>query len=122
MLMGKINSKKKGSAGELEIVHILKDFGFESARRGQQFSGLNGDEDVVCDELKELHLEIKRVEKLQLEKAMEQSIKDSEIKGKIPTVFHRKNRSFWICSMRLGDFLTLYSELLWLRKKFKELS
>tara|TARA_Y100000310_G_scaffold321537_1_gene379279 strand:+ start:434 stop:664 length:231 start_codon:yes stop_codon:yes gene_type:complete len=33
-----VNSRQKGKRGELEVVHLLKEYGFE-ARRGQQFKG-----------------------------------------------------------------------------------
>lgn len=115
----KINSKSKGKVGELEIVHILKELGF-NARRSQQFNGSTGDApDVICDDLSDLHLEVKRVERLNIDNAMEQSSRDAEKTGKMPCVFHRKNHKKWLTTMNLKDFLSLYSELLWLRKKMK---
>ena len=33
-----LNSKQKGKAGELELAHILKDYGYDT-RRGQQYCG-----------------------------------------------------------------------------------
>ena len=72
--MAKINSKRKGKNGELEVAHFFKNYGFD-ARRSQQFAGMNGDADVVGVPF--LHLEIKRTEKLNLDKAMEQSVRDA---------------------------------------------
>ena len=40
-----INSRAKGAKGERELANKLKDYGYNT-RRGQQFSGLEG-EDVV---------------------------------------------------------------------------
>lgn len=52
------------------------------------------------------HLEIKRVERLNVPEAMRQSIRDSEKFGDgIPLLLHRRNREDWLCTMRLSDFL-----------------
>ena len=102
--MAKINSRQKGAAGERELANYFKGHGFDT-RRGQQFSGLQGDADVVG--LPRIHIESKRVEKLNLDKAMEQSIRDSRV-GEIPTVMHRKNRAEWLCTMKLSDWIEMY--------------
>ena len=99
-----MNSRQKGKRGELEAAHLLREYGFE-ARRGQQFSGANGDPDVVG--LPGIHLEVKRVEKLNLEAAMQQSITDARI-NEIPIVMHRKNRGQWLVTMTFEDWMKLY--------------
>lgn len=101
-----INSRNKGKAGELELSNLLKEHGFKT-RRGQQYSGASGDADVIG--LPSLHIECKRVERLQLDKAMEQSKADCE-EGSIPTVMHRKNYQEWLVTMRLEDFLEIYKQ------------
>ena len=101
----KINSRAKGAAGERELAHILRDYGYTDARRGQQFSGANGDPDVVG--LPGIHIECKRVQKLNLYKAMKQSIHDAK-KGEAPAVFHRRDREQWLVTMRLTDWIELY--------------
>lgn len=100
----KINSKSKGKRGELEIAHIMQGYGYD-ARRGQQFAGINGDADVVG--VPHLHLEIKRVKALNLDKAMEQSIRDAR-DGEIPVVMHRKDRQPWRVTLSLEDFMKMY--------------
>ena len=56
-----------------------------------------------------IHIEVKRVERLNLEEAMRQSIRDAErFKDGWPCVVHRKNRFPWLVTMRLMDWLTLY--------------
>lgn len=102
--MGKINSRSKGKRGELEIAHLFQNHGF-GARRGQQFSGLQGDADVVG--VPYLHLEVKRTEKLNLDKAMEQSQRDAR-EGEIPTVVHRKDRQEWRITLTLEDFMPIF--------------
>lgn len=99
-----MNSRQKGKRGELEAAKVLKTYGYET-RRGQQFSGANGDADVVG--LPGIHLEIKRVEKLNISKAMQQSIQDAK-DGEMPVVMHRKNRETWLVTMPLRVFMVLY--------------
>ena len=100
-----MNSRDKGKRGELEAAHLLQKYGYES-RRGQQFSGANGDADVVG--LPDIHLEIKRVEKLNIDEALAQSIRDAR-EAEIPVVMHRKNRTEWKITMRFADWIELYS-------------
>ncbi len=100
-----INSKKKGAKGERELVNKLKEYGY-NCRRGQQYNGLEG-EDVVG--LDYIHIECKRVEKLNLEEALEQAKRDSK-KGQLPAVFHRKNNKKWKVTMELEDWIQLYNE------------
>lgn len=114
-----INSREKGRRGEVEIAHILQEYGYNT-RRGQQYSGANGDADV--EGLPGIHCEIKRVEHLNIDKALQQSIRDTyadELKqGKelIPAVFHRSNddrkkdstKGTWKVTLRLTDFMKLY--------------
>lgn len=69
-----MNSRQKGARGERELANILKGYGYEESRRGQQYCGSNGDADVVG--LSGIHIECKRVEKLNLDKAMEQAEHD----------------------------------------------
>lgn len=99
-----VNSRRKGSDGELELSNILKSRGFQT-RRGQQFCGANGDADVVG--MPGVHIECKRVEQLNIHKAMEQAKNDAK-EGEIPAVFHRKNRTKWLVTVSLDDFIKLY--------------
>lgn len=106
-----MNSKRKGSDGELELAKFLQAHGY-NARRGQQYSGANGDADV--EGLPGIHIECKRVEKLNIDDAMEQSIKDAYAdsikKGSevVPVVFHRRNRRPWKVTLLAEDFLKIY--------------
>lgn len=97
-----INSKRKGKVGELELVNILKDRGL-TARRTQQYSGTDGTSDVICEELNDFHIEVKRDERLNVQKALTQAENDST--DKIPIVAHRKNREKWKVTLYLDDFL-----------------
>lgn len=99
-----INSRAKGAKGERELASKLKEYGY-NCRRGQQFSGLEG-EDVVG--LPYIHIECKRVQALNIDEAIEQAQRDS--KENIPAVFHRKNNKKWKATMYLDDWMKLYSE------------
>lgn len=100
------NSKQKGARGERELSSKLKEYGF-TTRRGQQYCGTNGDADVVG--LPNVHIECKRVEKLNLYDAINQAKSDAKEK-EFPTVFHRKDRSEWLVTMTLEDWIKLYKE------------
>jgi Holliday junction resolvase len=98
------NSKAKGARGERELSSKFKEYGYNT-RRGQQYCGANGDADVIG--LEGIHIECKRVEKLNLYDAIAQAKHDA--KGQdIPTVFHRKNNSEWLVTMTLDDWMKLY--------------
>lgn len=100
-----MNSNQKGKKGELELAAILKSYGYEDGRRGQQYCGSNGDADVVG--LPGIHIECKRVEKLNIYDAVEQSRNDART-GEMPVVMHRKNRKEWLVTMPLDDWMKLY--------------
>ena len=100
-----INSRAKGAKGERELANKLKEYVY-NCRRGQQFSGLEG-EDVVG--LDYIHIECKRVQNLNLYDAMDQSKRDRK-QGQAPAVFHRKNNRKWLVTMELDDWIKLYNE------------
>lgn len=99
-----MNSRQKGARGERELAEKLREYGYE-VRRGQQYSGANGDADVVG--VPGLHIECKRVEKLNLDDALSQSVRDAR-DGEIPVVMHRKNRTEWKVTMLLDDFMRIW--------------
>jgi len=99
-----VNSRNKGKRGELEFAALCRQHGYGDARRGQQYSGIEG-EDIVG--LPGIHVEVKRVEALSIDKAMAQSIRDAG-EGKIPIVAHRKNRHKWLITMPADKWFKLY--------------
>lgn len=100
------NSREKGKRGELELSRLLRDYGYKT-RRGQQYCGSNGDADVVG--LPGIHIEAKRVEKLNLREAMEQAKRDAR-PNELPAVFHRRNREEWLVTMPFESWIQLYRE------------
>ena len=103
-----VNSRRKGAAGERELAHKLNDYGYET-RRTVQYNGKAEDGQADLLGLPGIHIECKRVEKLNLYDAMAQAIHDAK-DGKLPTVFHRKNHSEWLVTMKLSDWMELYKE------------
>lgn len=58
-----------------------------------------------------VHCEVKRNERLNVTDAMNQAIRDSvKFKDGLPAVFHRRNRSKWLVTMTLVDWLILYKQ------------
>ena len=96
-------SRNKGKVGERELAAALRAEGFESARRGQQYSGSETSADVVG--LPGIHIECKRVERLNIYEAMEQAQRDAGESGELPAVFHRRNRKPWLVTMPLSDWM-----------------
>ena len=96
-----VNSRAKGSRGELEFANWLKARGVD-ARRSQQYCGVGGDGDLQTD--LPFHFEIKRVEALNINKAMAQAIGDSAESALTPVVCHRKDRGEWLITMRAEDW------------------
>ena len=103
-----MNSKQKGKRGELELVRVLKEHGFDT-RRSVQYNGKAEEGQADLLGLPYIHVECKRVEKLNLYDAMAQAKHDAE-EGKMPTVFHRKNNCKWLVTMELDDWIKLYRD------------
>jgi Holliday junction resolvase len=101
-----VNSREKGARGERELAGVLRDYGYE-ARRGQQYAGANGDADVVG--LPGIHIECKRVERLNLYDAIAQAKHDAR-DGETPCVFHRKDNCKWLVTMELDDWINMYND------------
>ena len=121
-----MNSRAKGARGERQWRDELRANGY-AARRGQQFCGSPDSPDVVCDSLPWIHFEVKAVERLNVEDAMDQARRDagrSEIRGsksevladghhpkpeirKVPVVAHRRNFRPWLVTMEAGTFFRL---------------
>lgn len=98
------NSRRKGAQGERELASVLRQHGYD-CHRGMQYKGSPDSPDVVG--LPNIHIECKRVEKLNIYDAIDQSRRDSG-ESELPAVFHRKNNCDWLVTMRLDDWMKLY--------------
>jgi hypothetical protein len=113
-----MNSRNKGKRGEREFASLLREHGFD-ARRGQQFSGSPESPDVVCEALAWLHVEVKRVQNLNLTDACVQAERDCKARSaerggashagetKPWVVAHRRNHAPWLITMRAEFFFRL---------------
>jgi len=102
-----MNSRNKGKVGEREFASLLREHGYD-ARRGQQFSGSPDSPDVVSDALAWLHVEVKRVQNLNLTDACVQA--EGDCGGKPWVVAHRRNHAPWLITMRAEFFFDLIRE------------
>jgi len=98
------SSQRKGAQGERELAAYLATEGITTERGGYCFGekpdlyGMDG-----------IHVEVKRVEALNVPKAMRQAAADAEkFQDGLPAVFHRRNREPWLVTMCLRDWLDLY--------------
>jgi Holliday junction resolvase len=107
-----MNSREKGKRGERQWRDELRAHGYP-ARRGQQFSGSAESPDVVCEGLSWIHFEVKAVERLNIEEAMQQARADaakSEVRNskpafaKVPIVAHRRSFCGWLVTMEAKTF------------------
>jgi Holliday junction resolvase len=99
-----VNSRQKGKAGEREFAALLREHGFD-ARRGVQFTGGADSPDVVSAALAWLHVECKRVQKLNLADACAQA--EGDCGGKPWIVAHRRNHAPWLITMKAELFFNL---------------
>ena len=96
-----MNSREKGKRGERQWRDELRANGY-MARRGQQFAGSPDSPDVVCDDLPWAHFEVKAVERLNIEDAMDQARRDAGLKT--PVVAHRRSFRRWLVTVDAETF------------------
>lgn len=99
------NSRDKGARGERELAAELRKHGFNT-HRGMQFKG--GPDSPDVSGLPHIHIECKRVERLNIYDAIDQSRRDARGTQDLPAVFHRRNHCDWLVTMRLDDWMKLY--------------
>lgn len=104
-----MNSRNKGARGEREWAAVCRENGYSEAYRTAQYRGNTGDAADV-EGLPGIHVEVKRVERLNIEDAMAQAIRDSKKNGNIPVVAHRKNYCPWLVTMRAEDWFAIYRD------------
>lgn len=102
-------SRSKGVRGENDLCKTLLSMGYTARRTASLQSGKNehGDPDVEVAELPQIHIECKRVERLNLEKAMKQSEGDAIRRLALPVVMHRQNGCDWMVTVRLEKLFRL---------------
>lgn len=104
------SSRNRGARAEWDLAKLFNEYGFEDAERTAQRRGKEGgDADVIG--VPYLHIESKYVERLNLDKAMEQGERDCRQANKlaIPVVCHRKPHQHWKITLDLEYFLQMWS-------------
>lgn len=100
--------QRKGKRGEIEVAELLSRLFGVDVRRGASpyLPGLLAP-DVLG--LPGVHIEVKRVQKLNLPAALRQARQDAN--GDTAVVIHRRNRAGWVASTLLDDLPTLSRRL-----------
>ena len=101
-------SREKGKRFEREVAIFFKEHGV-SARRTAQYCGKTGQAGDV-EGVPSVHIECKFVEKLNLEAAYAQSVRDAEAAGRseIPIVIYKKSRKPAMVTLALEDWISMY--------------
>lgn len=102
-------SRAKGARGELEACEALGRIGLH-CRRTVQYNGRAGLADLACDA--DLHIEVKRTEKLNPYRFIEQAIGDSRRSGHPPLVVMRSSYKPWLIMCRVDDFVRIAEEII----------
>ena len=99
------SSQRKGADGERELAALLREYGYPVERGGSLSFGEVPD----LTGLPGVHIEVKRVERLNVPEAMKQAVRDAErFHDGAPALFHRRSREPWLVTMRLSDWMALY--------------
>ena len=108
-MANKINARKKGASGERELANVLSALtGQDCSRVAYQYGNKDAGDYPDVAGLDGLHIECKRVEKLNIDTAYEQSVRDAK-EGEIPVVMHRKNRKNGKVTLSIEDFCKMYN-------------
>jgi len=102
-------SRVKGANGERELAKKLTEYLGVEASRGCQHAGGVESPDIKVS-IPGVHIECKRVERLNIYDAMEQSTRDSG-ETELPTVCFRKNNEEWIVAVKLKDLKSFVTRL-----------
>ena len=107
------SQRRKGAVAERELAVIIEDiFGTPASRSAR--NGVYAAEDIA-HEVAGLHIECKRVERLNVPQAMDRAALDS--KGKVATLWHRRNRSPWLVTVHAAELVMLAELIIAHREK-----
>lgn len=98
-------SQRKGANGERELAALLREYGYDVQRGGSLTFGNAPD----LSGLPGIHIEVKRCEQLRLTDWMAQAERDAQrFHDGLPAIFHRRNQSPWLVTMRLEDWIKMF--------------
>ncbi len=105
--MGGRKSRSKGQRGEREVASILnKNLGLKSKRNLAQYQ--EGGFDLIG--IPNYAIEVKRCEKINIEKWWSQTKEQAEEVSLTPLLFYRKNNDEWKVLMDIDTFCNLYKQ------------
>lgn len=115
--MGK-PSRDKGKRGERDaraFICGIVEVELERTQRGarQPDGDLSG--------LDDHHIEVKRVERLDLPAALRQAVEDSSASGRRPLVMHRRSKEVWKVTLLAEDYWRDQAELRVLRERLDDI-
>lgn len=122
-------SRDKGATGEREFASVAREEGLDAERTAQLQAGRRseGSPDVTIYDWAELHVEVKRDERLSVDRMVRQSVEDaSKYRGaaRVPLVAWRRNgsgRNGWRLDAPARWVLGLLAELARVRVELAEL-
>lgn len=106
-------SRTKGASGEREAADLIRSITGTKLRRTPLSGGMEFKGDVQTLEdgiVRDHHIEIKRVEALNLPKAWRQACDDCP-PSKTAIVMHRRNNTEWMVTVRAADYWGYLAEL-----------
>jgi len=112
-----LGSRTKGARGELEAAEALTRIGLDCSRTAQR-TGKTGMADLECDGVN-LHIEVKRTERLNPYRYMDQAIADSQRTRRKPLVVMRSSHKPWLILCRLDDLPSIVEEGLRARSQIR---
>ena len=94
----------------VEAIPEIKNFIAEKNTRIEEaLASVGIDAQAEYAKAKAFIAEGRRVEALNIEKAMKQAIRDAKA-NEVPCVFHRRNNCPWYVTMTLEDWISLYKQ------------
>lgn len=106
-----MNSNAKGKRMEREAARCLHSALGVSARRAQQYAGVNGDADL-CTDLEGIHFEVKARKVIGALRFYEQAENDAHKTASIPVVMLREDGDTeWYLLLRLSDVRTVAGKI-----------
>jgi Holliday junction resolvase len=102
----------KGANFEREIAKLLTlETGVEFKRGlGQTRKGGEEVSDVQSDKFPQYHFELKRQQRCNIKRAMEQAMEDTKESGKIPIVVSKEDQGELLVTMRMENWLSFFKE------------
>lgn len=99
------SQRRKGKAGELEVVRAIKDAGWPNAERTSNGRAQHARGDIAGGP-QGVHIEVKRQEALNVPKAFRQIESDANPLD-VPVLVHRPSGHDWMATLPLDEMLAL---------------